>query len=255
MTNEALREQLRTLQAEDPAGAPARIEAYLDEWFAGFSPDGRVEALRFLAGSFDSGCGAGPAPAVPFPSDAGVPASPEVARLFSLVLGTKVSAADLASGEQVEKLARSLNTVFDKLNQVVEVINTTLLGQNTELETIRVLLGSSLAGDRGGESLEQYLDRIREAFSVAHQAFVAASHAKVEKILSELSPEAIAEGTGGGLRFGALKKADQFDIYADRFKAVREWVDQGRFREELLREFEKECQKRYSPGTGRRTSS
>jgi hypothetical protein len=246
VTNEALREQLRAMQAKDPASAPARIEAYLEDWFVGFSPEERVEALRFLAGDFDAG--------VPAAAASGVASSPEAARLFSLVLGKKVSAADLASGEQVEKLARSLNTLFDKLNQVVEQINTTLLGQTTELETIRVLLGSSLDGDRGGESLEQYLDRIREAFSVAHRAFVAASLAKVEKILSELDPEQIAGATEGGLRFGPLKRAEQFDTFSARFKAVREWVDQGRYREELLREFERECQKLYTPGNGRRST-
>jgi hypothetical protein len=244
--HEVLRGQLREILAEDPANAPARIEAFLDDWFAGFPPEDRYEGLKFLAETFPA-AEAAASPAAPRPS-----APPEVGRLFSLVFGNRVPAPDLADGEQVERLAASLNKLFDKLNGVVETINATLLGRQDELETIRVLLGSSLDGDRGGESLEQYLDRIREAFAVAHQAFVAASTAKVEKILGELDPGKIAGAVEGGLRFGALKKAEQFDLYAERYRSVREWVDQGRFRDELLREFEKECRSRYTPGNGRR---
>ena len=51
------------------------------------------------------------------------------------------------SPEWPDKLARSLNTLFDTLNQIIGVIHTTFLGQKGEMETIRLIIGSALKGE------------------------------------------------------------------------------------------------------------
>ena len=50
-----------------------------------------------------------------------------VAQIFSLLLGTTVFHAEISYGELLQRLADSLNTIFDMLNQLVSVINTAFL--------------------------------------------------------------------------------------------------------------------------------
>jgi hypothetical protein len=69
-------------------------------------------------------------------------------------------------------------------------------------------------------------------------------------MLAELDPERIDAEAGKGFKFGALRKADLFDLYREKFVSCKAWVDSGRFGEEFLREFEKTCEKSYKRRKG-----
>ncbi|MBN1932235.1 MAG: hypothetical protein JW786_11570 [Desulfobacterales bacterium] len=166
-----------------------------------------------------------------------------LARVSALLLGRKVSKADLSSTELLSRLAESLNTIFDELNQLVSVINAALYGETVGEATIRQVIGFQLEDESPSKSLESYLGQIRKAFLTAQQAFKQAAQSKVIEILNELDPDKIAAISGGGLKFGPLRKAELFGIYTEKFHTCRKWFESGRFMEEFLREFEKNCQK------------
>jgi len=233
-----LEETVRAAYRSDPAGAAARIERIIDEKLAGASPEERIAAVREIRGR------CGPARPATGPIPAGNVAQ-EWTRLAALLLGDRVNAASLPPGELSEKLAASLNTVFDSLNAIVGGINSTLLGKKEELETIRFIIGSDLGGRKASGSLQEYLDRIQEAFAVAHRAFQEAAEKKTGELLDELSPENISSKAEGGLKFGPMRKAELWDIYEERFRTVKKTLESGRIRESLLREFERSCQKMY----------
>ncbi len=236
-----LGESVRAAYTANPADAAARIERILAEKLAGASPEERIAAVREIRGR----CGSFPASTDP-PVAGNV--SQEWTRLAALLLGDRVDVAKLPPGELSEKLAASLNTVFDSLNAIVGGINATLLGQQEELETIRFIIGSDLGGSKASGSLQEYLDRIQEAFAVAHRAFQEAAGKKTEELLDELSPENTSSKAEGGLKFGPMRKAELWDIYEERFRTVRKAHASGRLRESLLREFERSCQKMYKTG-------
>jgi hypothetical protein len=229
---------IKKLYDSDPPGAEILVESYLGEVLKQIPPAEKVAALEDLCRRFE-------------PPDTFAP-SEEISRLFSILLGDRISASDLRSGEINQKFASSLNTIFDTLNQVIAVIQTTLLGRReTDLETIRQVIGSSLVKEGRPESLQSYLDQIREAFLVAHRAFQQAAESKMKWVLSEMDPQKMeSESTGGGLKFGPFLKADLFESHKEKFKKFKAWVESGRFREELLREFERNCQKSYRSKAG-----
>jgi hypothetical protein len=231
-----LAESVRAAYRSDPGGAASVIERILGEKLAGASPEERIAAVREIRGR----CG----PSHPSPAPAGNVAQGWT-RLAALLLGDRVDVARLPPGELSEKLAASLNTVFDSLNEIVGGINATLLGEKEELETIRFIIGSDLGGRKASGSLQEYLDRIQEAFAVAHRAFQEAAEKKTGELLDELSPENISSKAEGGLKFGPMRKAELWDIYEERFRAVKKALETGRLRESLLREFERSCQKMY----------
>lgn len=170
---------------------------------------------------------------------------PGFAQLVSLILGKKVSIADLSPPELSEKLAQAMNTVFDTLNQIVEMIQVNLLGRKTEQETIRQIIGSHIGSGGADNSLQNYLDQIREAFLVAHKASRTAALSVVRDMLAELDPEKMAASSEGMLKFGPLRKAELFEVYKEKFGICRGWLESGRVAEGFLREFEKACQKIY----------
>jgi len=233
-----LAESVRAAYRSDPAGAAARIERILGEKLADAPPEERIAAVREIRGR----CGSSPPSPSPGP---GGNVAQEWTRLAALLLGDRVKVASLPPGELSEKLAGSLNTVFDSLNAIVGGINKTLLGQQEELETIRFIIGSDLGGRKSSGSLQEYLDRIQEAFAVAHRAFQEAAEKKTGELLDELSPENISSKAEGGLKFGPMRKAELWDIYEERFRAVKKALESGRLRESLLREFERSCQRMY----------
>jgi len=233
-----LADSIRAAYMADPADAAARIERVLEEKLAGASPAERIAVVREIRGK----CGFFP-PSTNPPVAGNV--SQEWTRLAALLLGDRVNVAKLQPGELSEKLAASLNTVFDSLNAIVGGINTTLLGKKEELETIRFIIGSDLGGSKASGSLQEYLDRIQEAFAVAHRAFQEAAGKKTAELLDELSPGNISSKAEGGLKFGPMRKAELWDIYEERFRTVKKAFESGRLRESLLREFERSCQKMY----------
>jgi len=124
-------------------------------------------------------------------------------------------------------------------------INATLLGNVSGTETIRFVIGSQL--EQGGESksLESYVAQIKEAFAISHQAFQDAGMTKMREILGELDPKKIEESAEGGLKFGPLRKAELYDIYQDKHRTLKNWLETGLLIEALLREFERICQRLY----------
>ena len=230
-----LADQVRQIYEADRSRAEVAIETYLAERLQALSPDEKLAFLERLIGQFDTDA----------PGRSGATKLEEevLSRLFSLLLGREVYQADLSSTELLEKLAASLNTVFDTLNELVSVINTTLQGQSSGEETIRQVIGFHLEGQRKSQSLESYIGQIKMAFLTAQQAFKKAAHTKVTEILQELDPEGIETTGGGGLKFGPLRKAAFFEIYEERYHKCRKWLESGRCMEEFLREFEKNCQR------------
>ncbi len=149
---------------------------------------------------------------------------------------------ELDSKEVLNGLSQSLNTVFNSLNDLILVIQSTL-GRSSEVETIRSFIVSHLGE---GKQLEAYLNQIKEAFLVAHRAFEEATRVKFQQALEELDPNAIEASSEGGLKIGPLRRAEHFDIYKARFQRVSRWFNSERFSEELTREFEKICQRIYA---------
>lgn len=239
---EELAEGLRALSQSSPSDLQVSIEEYLGDKLSLVQQGERPALLERLARRFDTG------PEVktglPLPSE-------ESSRLVSLLLGKQISISDLCSAELSEKLAESLNTVFNTLNQIIGVINTTLLGQRPEQETIRQIIGMHIGGGAGDKSLQNYLDQIRDAFLTAHKAFRQATESLVREMLTELDPDKIRASTERGLKFGPLRKAELFDSYSDKFRTIKEGFESGRLMEEFSREFEKVCQKLYKMETRR----
>ncbi len=248
MNNQILIEQitneLRKIYKSDCLRAETLIETYLETRLKEFSDSEKLTLLEKLTAEFNA--------------ESNIEVSSKYSelnidketlpKLFSLLLGKKVSPADLSSTELLQKLADSLNTIFDALNQVVGVINTTFLGESTGDETIRQVIGFHLkGGESHTRSLESYLGQIEKAFLVAHQAFKEAAHAEMSELLHELAPDQIKAADSGGFRFGPFQKAELFEIYEKKFYKCKKWFDSGRFMEKFLREFEKNSQKLFEP--------
>ena len=231
-----LAEGLRALGQSNPSDLQAAIEGYLGDKLRLVGQGERLALLERLARQFDTST----------ERKAGFQlASEESSKLASLLLGKQISISDLCSAELSEKLVQSLNTVFNTLNEIIGVINTTLLGHRAEQETIRQIIGMHIGGGAGDNSLQNYLDQIRDAFLTAHKAFRQATEGLLREMLTELNPERIEASTNKGLRFGPLRKAELFDRYKDKFRTIKEGLESGRLMEEFLREFEKICQKLY----------
>lgn len=232
---EELASDIKDLYHSDVSQAGTLIEGYLDQCLEGLSQSERLELLDKLTHEFK--------PVISQQPSAPGSGPDLVAKLFSLFFGKEVSDIDLSSAEFLERLAGSLNTVFDSLNELVRVINVTLLGKQAELETIRHIIGTNLHDEVEHSSLETYLAQIKEAFLVSHQAFKKSAQTKVNEILLELDPQRLEESEPGRLKLGPLRKANLFEIYQQKFERVQKWFESGRFEEELLRDFERTCER------------
>jgi len=235
---ETLAKDLRAIYRADPSRSDVLMETFLEQRLKGYDRTRQLISLQELADHFVN------ARKPADPRTEGL-ASEEISRLFSLLLGERISAASLSSTELVDKLAKSLNTVFDTLNQIIGVMNSTLMGRQAGDETIRTIIGENLKGQEESGSLQGYLNQIQKAFLVAHKAFKQANRKKLEEILAELDPERIASSSERGLKFGPLRKAELFDAYVDKFQECKTYHQSGRLLEDLTREFEKICQKAY----------
>ena len=229
-----LANDIREIHASDRLQAEALVETYLERKMNELSGRERMRLLKELAFVFNR---------ADSDTSSGTNLREEVfSQLFSLLLGRKVSQVDLSSPELLERLAESLNTIFDTLNKLVSVINGSLFGEHAGEETIRKVLCFELEREKESKSLESYLGQISKAFLIAQQAFKKAAYTRVREILLEMDPCRIASVSGGGLRLGPLRKAESFEIYEERYNKVKKWFESGRFMEELLREFENNCQ-------------
>ena len=229
-------DEIRHIYAADHFKAEAGIERYLEKRLRTLPVNKKIALLKKLAKEYNDS-----------PATDGINSTTEeeiLSRLFSLVLGGKVAKVDISSAELLQRLAESLNTIFDKLNQLVGLINSTFQGQTSGEETIRQVIGFHLESEEQLKSLESYLGQINNAFLLTREAFKKAATKTVSSILSELDPDRIDQATESGLKFGPLRKAELFEIYENKYKICRDWFESGRFIESFLREFEKNCQQR-----------
>jgi uncharacterized protein (DUF2267 family) len=231
-----LADEIRQIYADDPLQAEPSVETYLDSRLSSFSADGRLTFLQKLIDEFN-----GSTSTAVFDSAI---EKEVLARLFSLVLGGRISEVDLSSQELLLRLAESLNTIFDKLNQIVGLINSTFNSESKGDETIRQVIGVHLESEDQLKSLESYLGQINKAFLVTQQSFKAAAKKIIAVLLRELDPDRISKSTESGLKFGPLRKAEIFEIYENKYKICRKWFESGRFMADFLREFEKKCQQK-----------
>ena len=222
-----LAQEIRQIYSSDSRQAEERIAVYMQEQLAALSVTEKNSILERLTAQFG-----GSLPDSYLDDEV-------LTRLFSLVLGDKVTRADLSSADLLQRLAESLNTIFDALNKLVAVIDSTLLGKVRGEETIRQVIGFHLDGQDQTKSLESYLGQINKAFLLAQQASKDAASQMVGKILQELDPEKISQEAGGGLKFGPLRKAELYNVLEQEINKCRQWYESGRFMQDLQREFEK----------------
>ncbi len=208
--------EVKKMVHEAGPNAERLVEAFLEKELGSLSPEKRVEALDHVIAAFQEDHGVGGART---DLDTNL-----VAKLFSMLLGERVGELDITSEQVIERLATSLNTVFDSLNELITGINATLMGRVSGTETIRFVIGSQLEQQDESKSLKGYVDQIKEAFAIAHQAFQDAAMTKMREILGELDPKKIEESAEGKLKFGPLRKAELFDIYQDKHRTLRNWL-------------------------------
>lgn len=212
------------------------VEDYLQAELASLDVSDKMKVLERLIEGFDvSGPDALPPQAIPIDDHV-------LARVIKLLLGRDISPADFSSGELLESLANSITTVFESLNQLISVINTTLVGNQDSDQTIRQVIGYHLEGSPNTRSLESYIGQIGNAFFQSQEASKKAAHTKVMEILEELSPERIKKEAGVS-KLAPLRKSRYYEVYEEKFEKFENWFESGRFMESFLREFEKNCQK------------
>ncbi|NLI82226.1 MAG: hypothetical protein GX443_11170 [Deltaproteobacteria bacterium] len=237
-------EEIRELIASHPENAKERVEACLAAKLAGASPDEKIAYLDKILAGFSSSKPQGTRPADH--------EEHPLAHLLTLLLGERISSLDLASPspEISGKLATSLNTILDNLNELVSVIRSTLLGEDPGLQTIRHFISADLRGDRESASLETHLKQIKGAFLTANQAFRRAARTQMTKVLEELDPEKLSGESEKGLKFGFMRKAELLDVYKEKYDRIRKWFESERSTQDLSREFERVCQQLLSEKGG-----
>ncbi|MCJ8501800.1 hypothetical protein [Desulfatitalea alkaliphila] len=227
-----LAEDLRALHAGDPADAPRAIEALLQERLAGCSPaQGRRTLISLLQ--------------ILEPRHEGDDMATDEAvlnRICGLLLGRRFAPGELSADQMLERLGRSMNTIFDALNRLIASIDTVFSGEDDGSQTIRHFIGDHMEGEDAQLSLEAHIRRINDAFLLTHEAFKAAAKTKFAQVLNAVSQETVAAERSGGLKLGPLRKAEDHDILREKIDRIQRWFDSERFMEDFLREFEKQCQ-------------
>jgi hypothetical protein len=239
MTTQILIDQLaneiRTVYGLGADKAEERIEQFLERKLKDLSDSERLNVMETLVSEFGS---------TPYVETHDLSLDKSVmSSIFSLLLGRDVPPAEMSSTELLERLAESLNTIFDSLNRLISVINRTLHGEDTENQMIRTIIGFQLEGEAQKKSLESYIGQINNAFLTVQRAFKEAARIKIGEILQEIDPDQISALGGGGLKIGPLKKAEYYEIYEEKFQTIKKWFESDRFMEDFQREFEKNCQK------------
>jgi len=233
---------LRSLYRSNPGEAPVAVEAYLRSALEDLDPDQRKSTVRRLQEVFSRSMDAG-----------SIECSGPPGRLDELIwgiLGQETRGSAQSQSESIEALADALNSVFDHLNELVALIHGNLLGRTMELETIRQVIRSEIAGGGESESIRAYLDHIREAFLIASRAYTLTVRKVIEKILYELDPERLSHAAEQGIKFGFMRKGESFELYQEKFSQFRRWYESDRFTEDFTREFERTCQRLYSERGG-----
>lgn len=226
---------LREIYRSGGPQAERQVESFLEAGLQGRSPEERRRLLQGLHSEFV------PAPA---PETGALIGTDVYTKIFSLLLGKKVQQKDLSSQELLEKLAASLKTIFDAVNDLLNTTNTALLSGAPSDQTIRHMVGLHLSGESKLESLESYLGQIKAAIRSSHEAYQDTFASKLREVLLELSPSHIEEKCGRSIRFGPLRKAELFDEYEDVFERLKTWLESGKFMEDFMAGFQSALQSR-----------
>jgi hypothetical protein len=128
MTLQTTAAEIRRIYKSDPSVSAASIETYLEEHLKQDSPEETLSVIRELARRFEVVPTTLNSPLVKCETGE-FSEQKEYSHLFTLLFGRNITKFDLSSEEHLEKLAQSLNTIFDSLNQIIGVIHTTLLGE------------------------------------------------------------------------------------------------------------------------------
>ncbi len=226
---------VRDLYRSGPPDAEKAVEDLLHRQLGGLPLEERLRLLRQVERHLMQSAGA----------DTGSPdtGSQVLERVSALLLGRQVDTGQMDQDQLSRRLVQALNTVFDALNRVIGVINKTLAADGSRADqTIRQVIGRQLEGDGRGCTLEEHLGQIADAFLKVHTAFRTAAQVKVGQILDALDPAALAAERSGGIKIGPLRKAEDYEILVEKIERIRKWYDSGKFMEEFLREFERNCQ-------------
>ncbi len=236
---------LREIYQRDGERGREAIEAHLDTLLVDRPESEKQLVLQAIAEQFE-----------PAPDGSDFLSSKsgnELLKFISLLLGKSVNVGDVSEHQVQQRLSDSLQRVFSGLNQVLRAIDSTLSHDDGFDATIRSLLVEELECPAATQPLETYIDRIRASFLTSYESSKTAHRQVVEKMLEQLAPETILAQTGGGFKFGALRKAEAFDRYVSVYQEIRSWHESGRGLEDYLRAFEKNCSampQRHNDGGG-----
>jgi hypothetical protein len=226
-------DEIRTIYRQEGDTGYVNIEAYLEKLLGTFPGPERLEVLQTISEQFTASTVSQPL--------LSTETEDQLLRFISLLLGQQVDAGKVANKQLQEKLCASLGVIFDGLNDLLQAINGTLNRDNQFDETIRHVLRKQLDEIHDDKPLEAYIDQIRKSFFASYESFKEAHLLIIGKVLEELSPEKSINKCAGGLKFGALRKAEAFDQYTQLYDTLQAWHESGRGLEEYLRTFEKQC--------------
>jgi hypothetical protein len=233
--------ELREIYRLDPDHARPAAEAHLRKRLANRSLSEQTAILENILAAF-----APPTAGEHPPSGTEAELLNEI---FFLLLGNRYAQSNLTAAELLKRLAESLNMIFNSLNRLIGVIHATLMGrQHGPDETIRHVIRDHLEGEDRLKSIENYIGQIGQAFVLSHAAFTSSAETITARLLEELNPDAIQREERHSLRFGPLRKAESFDVVAQKHAQCRQWLESGRFKEDLLREFERTCEGKIGVG-------
>ncbi len=227
-----LAREIRHVYDSDPVAAEKSIENALMEKLGHLPDDARYGKLRELMDEF-GGKEYETKPGESFNRDI-------MPKFFSLMLGEDVLTKNISHRELLPRLADSLNIIFDSLNELVGVIDMNLYGGGQAgRETIRHMIGSHIQSEKKTMSLEKYIEKIKKSFLDSQKAFQNSIDVKIKEMLDEIDPEKLGGGKKKG--FGPFQKAEMFKAYEQKFQTLKKWYESGRFKDDFLREFEKNC--------------
>lgn len=223
-----LADEIRSVYVFNGDQVDKRIEQLLKERLKNLSDSQGLTILKKLISEFDNtphSC------ADDFILEDGI-----MSQICSLLLGKDVSRTNLSSTELLQRLTECLNTIFDSLDQLIKVINKTLFGEGLGKQGTRTIIGYS------PESLEGHLGQINKAFSIAMRAFEKTIKIKVEQILQAIDPDQISAERDGWLNIPPFQKAENYEIFEEKYREIKKWFESEKFIEDFRREFENNCQ-------------
>ncbi len=162
--------------------------------------------------------------------------------LFAIFLGADKANTTLAPDIANQRLIASMQTIIQTLGELVDGLNVSMAVDSTTTKTIHEVLAASVESTTGDSELVDYLDQIKLAYASMYEGFKLTTSSQIKKLLVELSPQKLAEGTQSKLNVGPFKKAQLYDIYCEKHQNLSSYIDRSIFMETLLHKFESESQ-------------